>query len=38
MSTAFPNESQAYREARDALARREAEFVRQMEAVTAQRQ
>jgi predicted dithiol-disulfide oxidoreductase (DUF899 family) len=37
MSIAFPNESQAYREARDALAQREAELVRQMEAVTAQR-
>jgi predicted dithiol-disulfide oxidoreductase (DUF899 family) len=38
MSIAFPNESQEYREARDALAQREAELVRQMEAVAAQRQ
>ena len=38
MSIAFPNESQEYRAARAALAQREAELVRQMEAVAAQRQ
>lgn len=38
MAIAFPNESRAYREARDALAQREAELVRQMQAITMQRQ
>jgi predicted dithiol-disulfide oxidoreductase (DUF899 family) len=34
----FPNESQEYRDARDALLRQEVELMRQLEAVTAQRQ
>ena len=34
----FPNESQEYRHARDALLRQEVELMRQLEAVTAQRQ
>jgi predicted dithiol-disulfide oxidoreductase (DUF899 family) len=38
MPMAFPNESSAYRHARDALLRHEVELVRQLEAVTAQRQ
>jgi predicted dithiol-disulfide oxidoreductase (DUF899 family) len=37
MSTAFPNESREYREARDALLQREVDLRRQMEAVEAQR-
>jgi hypothetical protein len=32
----FPNESQEYRDARDALLRQEVELMRQLEAVTAQ--
>jgi predicted dithiol-disulfide oxidoreductase (DUF899 family) len=34
----FPNESQEYRDARDALLRQEVELMRQLEDVTAQRQ
>ena len=37
-SMIFPNESQEYRDARDALLRQEVELMRQLEAVTAQRQ